>query len=111
MMSLGQARVVNHDKLSGLGRREKHFPFRLSNSVLLWLTLAFVASNLTLAALRSDVTSARYELSQASALLRELEEENRALTLTLRELQDPRRLAEIARARGFGPPEHIVELW
>ena len=64
----------------------------------------------TVVALRSDLTRVRYELSQASAELRQLDEEGRALTLELRKLHDPRRLSEIAKARGFGPPERVVEL-
>ena len=111
MISLGHMRLGDRGSLSRLGQGKARLSFRLTNSVLLWLTLALVASTLTLVALRSDLTRIRYGLSQASAELRELDEESRTLTLTLRELQDPRRLAEIARARGFIPPEHIVELW
>ena len=88
----------------------RRFQPRLPTAVLLWLALAWVASNLTLVALRSDLTRVRYDLSHASALLGQLDEESRALTLELRKLYDPRRLREIALARGFGPPERIVEL-
>jgi hypothetical protein len=84
--------------------------FRLPTAILLWVALALVASNLMLVALRSDVTRVRYQLSQASAELQRLDEEGRTLTLKLGELKNPRRLAEIARTRGFGPPERIVEL-
>jgi len=84
--------------------------FRLPTAVVLWVALSMVASNLTLVALRSDLTRVRYELSQGTGEMRRLNEEHRALTLTLRKLRDPRRLRAIARARGFGPPERIVEL-
>ena len=96
--------------LSRFGRSDTPSRFRLPTAVLIWVALATVASCLTLVALRSDLTRVRYELSQASVELRQLDEERRTLTLRLRELHDPRRLSEIARARGFGPPERIVEL-
>jgi hypothetical protein len=96
--------------LSRFGRGDTPSRFRLPTAVLVWVALATVASCLALVALRSDLTRVRYELSQASVELRQLDEEKRTLTLRLRELYDPRRLSEIARARGFGPPERIVEL-
>ena len=71
---------------------------------------SFISTHDLLVALRSDVTRVRYQLSQASAELQRLDEESRALTLQLGELKNPRRLAEIARTRGFGSPERIVEL-
>ena len=89
---------------------DRGFRLRPPTAVLLWLAVAWIASNLTLVALRSDLTRVRYDLSQASAELGQLDEESRALTLELRKLYDPRRLREIALARGFGPPERIVEL-
>ena len=90
--------------------RDRRFRLRVPTVVLLWLAFSWVASNLTLVALRSDLTRVRYDLSQASTLLGQLDEDNRVLTLALRKLHDPRRLREIALARGFGPPERIVEL-
>jgi len=83
---------------------------RLPTAPLVGAALAIVAASLTIVALRSDLTHVRYQLSQASAELRQLDEEGRALTLELRKLHDPRRLGEIAKARGFGPPERVVEL-
>ena len=96
--------------LSRFRRGDAPSRFRMPTAVLVWVAVATVASCLTLVALRSDLTRVRYELSQASVELRQLDEENRTLTLRLRELHDPRRLSEIARVRGFGPPERIVEL-
>jgi cell division protein FtsL len=93
-----------------LGRTRGGLRFRPPTAALVWAALAIVAANLTIVALRSDLTRVRYDLSQASAELRQLDEEGRVLTLEFRKLQDPRRLSEIAKSRGFGPPERIVDL-
>jgi cell division protein FtsL len=104
------AEDLDKGSFSFFGFETSRLRVRLPTSILLWGALALVASNLSLVALRSDVTRVRYELSQASAELRRLDEESRGLTLKLGELKSPRRLAEIARSRGFAPPERIVEL-
>ncbi len=97
-------------ELGGLAERAASSRLRVPTAVLMWVALAMVASNLTLVALRSDITRTRYDLSQGVGELQQLDEQSRALTLQLRQLHDPRRLNEIARARGFGPPERIVVL-
>ena len=104
------AENLDNGNFSLFGFETSRLRFRLPTAILLWVALALVASNLTLVALRSDITRIRYEISQASAELQRLDEESRTLTLELGELKNPRRLAKIARSRGFGPPERIVEL-
>lgn len=101
---------LSHFLPSPLGRDASGSRLRVPTAVLIWVALALVASNLTLVALRSEITRVRYEVSQGTGELQQLDEQGRALTLRLRQLHDPRRLNEIARARGFGAPERIVEL-
>ena len=39
-----------------------------------------------------------------------LREERAALRVAVRRLHDPERLERLAQARGFGPPERVLEL-
>ena len=75
----------------------------------LWLAAVLLAG-LAIAALRIDLFPVRYGLSEALAEERELLEQRRVELARVGSLRDPARLGELARQRGFGPPERVVEL-
>jgi hypothetical protein len=72
--------------------------------------VACVAAALLLAALRVQVLRVRYELGRAVAEETQLLERQRAATVALGELRDPRRLRRLAEARGFARPERVIEI-
>lgn len=71
---------------------------------------ACVLAALLLAALRVQVLRVRYELGRAVAEETRLLERQRAATVELGELRDPRRLRRLAEERGFVRPERVIEL-
>ncbi|MDX1648246.1 MAG: hypothetical protein R3263_00195 [Myxococcota bacterium] len=72
--------------------------------------VACVVAALLLAALRVQVLRVRYELGRAVAEETRLLERQRAATVALGELRDPRRLRRLAAERGFVRPERVIEL-
>ena len=70
---------------------------------------ALVAA-LALASLRLEIFRLRYALAEAVAVEQELLERRRALVVEVARLRDPRRLRRIARERGFGLPERVIQL-
>jgi len=62
------------------------------------------------AALRSEIISLRYGLSEAMAQERSLLQERRELTARVGALRDPSRLAKLARERGFARPARVFEV-
>lgn len=70
---------------------------------------ALVAA-LALTALRVDLLRARYGLAEAVREEQTLRAEERELTVELRRLRDPARLAELAREQGFVRPERVIDL-
>jgi cell division protein FtsL len=71
---------------------------------------AIVLSSLGIVAFRTEILRARYELGDLVAQETRLSEERAALRVAVRRLRDPERLERLARERGFGPPERVLEL-
>lgn len=71
---------------------------------------ACLLAALLLAALRVQVLRLRYELGEAVAEETRLLERQRAATVALGELQDPRRLRRLADGLGLARPDHVLEL-
>ncbi|MDE0885336.1 MAG: hypothetical protein OSB70_07365 [Myxococcota bacterium] len=65
---------------------------------------------LGMAALRIDLIRARYETGQGYSEERRLNQEIASLTARMRELRDPVDLGQVARDRGFIPPELLIDL-
>jgi hypothetical protein len=85
---------------------------RLASNGGLWavgITAAIVFA-LGLAVLRVDVIRLRYALAGADSHERKLREQSRDLVVEMRSLRDPVKLAEIARERGFGVPDRVLDL-
>ena len=74
------------------------------------LLLGCVVAALGLSALRVQILRLRYQIARAVAEEQALLEERRELTVQVRELRDPLRLAQRARVLGLGRPERILEL-
>lgn len=72
---------------------------------LLMLALAMA---LGVASLRIDLIRTRYALARAMESEQELIEEQRALIVRKRQLNDPAMLATLARERGFRPAEIVM---
>jgi hypothetical protein len=72
--------------------------------------LAAVLVALGMAALRIDLIRARYETGQGYSEERRLNQEIAGLTARMRELRDPVDLGQVARERGFVPPELLIDL-
>jgi len=71
---------------------------------------AAVLLGLGVTALRVDLIRMRYALADALATESQLLEEQRALTVEMRTLRDPGRLANEAQQLGFAPPERVIAL-
>ncbi len=65
---------------------------------------------LGLAALRNDMIRQRYALAEAIREEKALQVEQRELTVAVRELRDPSRLAAHARRLGLRRPERLLDL-
>lgn len=74
-----------------------------------WLALVLAAA-LGLVVLRVDLLRVRYALASAAAREEALLSEQRELTVEVRQLRDPRRLAERAEELGFIRPERVIHL-
>ncbi len=72
--------------------------------------LGLALGALCLVALRVDILRTRYALAEALALEQQLLSERRDLTVEMRRLRDPARLATLARKRGFVRPERVIDL-
>ena len=71
---------------------------------------AVVLTCLGIVAFRTEILRARYELGDLVAEEARLREERASLRVAVRRLRDPERLERLARERGFGPPERVLEL-
>lgn len=69
-----------------------------------------LACALALAALRVSILRARYALAEVHESETQLLEARRDAQVEIRELRDPRRLRERARALGFEHPERVLRL-
>jgi hypothetical protein len=66
------------------------------------------ACALALAALRIDILRTRYALGEALREEKALVQQQRQQIAALEGLRHPARLVDVARERGFGPPERVV---
>jgi len=71
---------------------------------------AAVIVALGMAALRIDLIRARYETGKGYTEERRLNQKIAGLTARMRELRDPVDLGQVARQRGFIPPELLIDL-
>ncbi len=96
---------------AGLGRlnprsQDSLFPPRLVVPAL----VAAVSVALGMAALRIDLIRTRYEIGMNYSSERNLNREIAGLTARMRELRDPLRLSQRAKALGFVPPQQVIDL-
>lgn len=82
---------------------------RASRALTPALIAVFIAA-IGLVALRTEVLKLRYELAALHERERTLDARQRDLTVHMRQLRDPRRLAERAAALGFRRPERLIDL-
>jgi hypothetical protein len=74
------------------------------------LLLAGLLAGLSLAALRMDLFRIRYQLADLGRVEKTLREEKNRLTVEMRQLRDPARLAARAEELGFTRPERVIDL-
>lgn len=78
-----------------------------------WLVpvmIGAVAAALLLGRLRVEILRQRYAVMDAVAEESQLQQQQRALTVKVRRLRDPSRLAALAASSGFARPERVVTL-
>jgi hypothetical protein len=83
---------------------------KLGLRLMLPLLATALGIALAFSALRVDLIRMRYALADALAHEQLLVEEQRALTVTMRQLRDPIGLAARARELGFGRPERVIDI-
>jgi hypothetical protein len=83
---------------------------RLRVREILWVVGAAFACALALAALRIDILRVRYALGEAIRQEKALVQQQRQQTAALEGLRHPSRLVDVARQRGFAPPERVIDL-
>jgi hypothetical protein len=103
---------VSASTSAGWLRRDLAHPQRRARFALPWLamTLGLFVGGVALVALRGAIVRTRYELGSALQREAHLLELDRAAAVSVRRLRDPRRLRELAAARGFTVPERVIEL-
>ncbi|MGH0032217.1 MAG: hypothetical protein ACQGVC_20695 [Myxococcota bacterium] len=74
------------------------------------LLVGALVAGMGLAALRIDILRLRYALADAIETEKALLEDQRVWTAKKESLRDPKRLAELARERGFARPTHVIDL-
>jgi hypothetical protein len=74
------------------------------------LVVGALAAGLALAALRIDILRLRYSLHEALQEQQTLVEQRNEALARVHSLRDPKRLASLARQRGFARPERVIEL-
>lgn len=77
---------------------------------LLPITLGVFIAYVGLVALRGEIQRLAYELGATVQTEQLLLERERGAQVAVRQLRDPRRLREIAAARGFVVPERVIAL-
>ena len=78
-----------------------------------WIHAALVGSALALlllAGLRVQLTQLRYRLAEVTREEQTLDETRRERIVAVRQLRDPKRLAELAARQGFARPERVIDL-
>jgi len=105
------ARRNRRTPMRGLvGRDFSAFERRRSPRALLPALLALFVGAFALVALRTEVLKLRYELAHQLELESKLDARQRDLTVRMRQLREPRQLAERAAELGFGRPERVIDL-
>ncbi len=94
---------LRRDLARGPARAARSLPF-------LPIALGLFAGYVGLVALRGEIQRMAYELGGAVQEETRLLERERAAAVAVRRLRDPRRLRELAAARGFVVPERVIEL-
>lgn len=100
------------DRSLDLGRRMhslRREPL-LPRALLAALFGTIVLLALAFSTLRGHIIELRYRAAQIVSEERTLQEQRRTLTVRVRKLRDPHRLAELATKRGFASPEHVIDL-
>ena len=90
-------------------QRQRHLPSRLHTYLTPVLMGIFIAG-LLMSVLRMQITTLRYQLSDAHQTEKSLRTQMRNLIVQQRTLLDPARLTERAKELGFAPPERIIQL-
>jgi len=78
--------------------------------MLLSALLALFVGAFGLVALRTEVLKLRYELSHQLERENSLDAQQRDLRVRMRQLREPRLLAQHAAKRGFARPDRVIDL-
>lgn len=81
-----------------------------SRGLAIALALTLLATALGFSALRGQIIHLRYQAARLLDEERRLEEARRVQRVRVQELRDPRRLAALGAARGFGRAERVIDL-
>lgn len=98
------------DRVELIGRNVSQPATRLHSRSIAPILAAVLAGGLLVVVLRTEVLHLRYAVADAVAEEQKLSEQKRSLTVAMRKLRDPARLARRARELGFGQPERLIEL-
>ena len=105
------ARQRRRSRMRGLvGRDFRVFERRRSPRMLLPALLALFVAAFGLVALRTEILKLRYELVHQLERESALDAHQRDLTVRMRQLREPRQLAERAAKLGFERPERVIDL-
>ncbi|MEN8181140.1 MAG: hypothetical protein ABFS46_01245 [Myxococcota bacterium] len=97
------------DRLLGVAR-EQLAPSRLQRTMVGAVGVAVVLCALSIVALRTEILRTRYQLADLIEEEARLRDQRAELRVALSRLRAPERLARLARERGFGPPDRVIEL-
>jgi hypothetical protein len=106
----GRKRARRGANLVGLDLARRPSGLRSPPRLAAQLLTAALLAALILAVLRIDVIRVQYGLADAIETEKALLAEQRELTVEMRQLRHPGRLAERARDLGFAPPERVIDL-
>ena len=105
------ARRRRRSRMRGLvGRDFRVLERRRSPRMLLPALLALFVAAFGLVALRTEVLKLRYELAHQLERESALDAHQRDLTVRMRQLREPRQLAQRAAELGFERPERVIDL-
>lgn len=103
------ARVVTGRNVARSAPPRRRLPAVRSASLFIVATGAVCAA-LGLVALRMDSVRLRYALADAVRAEQDLLDEQRSLTVEMRQLRDPRRLERLGSELGLGPAGCLIDL-
>jgi len=105
------ARRRNRSRMRGLvGRDFSAFERRRTPRALLPALLALFIAAFGLVALRTEILKLRYELAHQLERESALDAQQRDLTVRMRQLREPRQLAQRAAELGLERPERVIDL-